>query len=49
MESKDAWKFEQSTQLAEILMAVEADKAMGHEGCTIEELDHYLEAIIETV
>ena len=51
MENKDTWKFEveQSSHLAEILMAVEADKAMGHEGCTIEELEQYLETIIEIV
>lgn len=35
--------------LREKLLSVEEDRAQGRSGCTIDELNNYLEAIIESV
>ena len=40
---------EKMLQLRENLLAVEEDRAMGREGCTVDELDHFLDDILREV
>ena len=38
---------EKMLELRENLLAVEEDRAMGRRGCTIEELEHFLDGILD--
>ena len=38
---------EKMLKLRENLLAVEEDRAMGHRGCTIDELDRFLDGILD--
>ena len=39
-------RYEKLLQLKENLLTVEKDRAMGRKGCTIDELDDFLESIL---
>lgn len=39
-------RWEKMPQLQENLLAVEEDRAMGRKGCTVDELDSYLDDIL---
>ena len=38
---------EKMLKLRENLLAVEEDRAMGRRGCTIDELDHFLDGVLD--
>ena len=47
MDSESFTRREKMLELRENLLAVEEDRAMGRRGCTIEELEHFLDGILD--